>query len=80
MKRRALGTLSTPYGKVEIKNKTIARALEESQELARLASSQHAQLQTARAETADYKARLAQLQNHWWVRFGELFGVVKVSW
>jgi ribosomal protein L10 len=80
MKRPTLGVLKTPTGSAVIKNKTIARALEDAQVVARQAGELRDRLHRTEGELRTTRENLAALQNHWWTRFGELFGIVKVSW
>lgn len=79
-RRRSLGTLSTPAGKAEIRSKVVSQALEDAQVVAHQAQELGRRLRETNGELRTARENLAALQNHWWVRFGELFGIVKVSW
>ena len=77
-KRKAYGELKSPFGSVLIKNKAVARALEEAYEttqaLGRLREAHQRTLSSLEQE----RLRLAKLQNHWWTRLGEFLRIVTV--
>ena len=72
--RPVLGTISTPVGQVRVRSRHIDALLTaQEQEIERL----HGNWQREMGEHQSTKLRLAALQNHPLVRFGELLRLVR---